>query len=227
MWREYLTGCKRARPLASIKNSVIPTKDVTPNRDVHTVLKTFKEGRSARSNQLHKAFVPCATDGNQKGYKLINHRSLIFREACFNLLSPMPDDKAAYLGMIQLIITRMGANSFILKGWNVTLVSALFALSVKDSNTRFVMIAFLPALVFWILDAYYLRQERLFRKLYDEASASTAQNQIVPLFSMATGKYQSNVEGMFSTMFSPTVLFLHGTVFATVILVILLLRLVQ
>jgi hypothetical protein len=139
----------------------------------------------------------------------------------------MPDDKAAYLAMIQLIITRMGANSFILKGWNVTLVSALFALSVKDSNTRFVMIAFLPALVFWILDAYYLRQERLFRKLYDEASLSTAQNPIVPLFSMATGKYQSNVEGMFFTMFSPTIVFLHGTVFLTVILVILLLRTTQ
>lgn len=136
----------------------------------------------------------------------------------------MPDDKAAYLAMIQLIITRMGANSFILKGWNVTLVSALFALSVKDSNTRFVMVAFLPSVVFWVLDAYYLRQERLFRKLYEEASLSTAQSPLVPLFSMATGKYQSNVEGMFSTMLSPTVVFLHGTIFSTVILVILLLR---
>lgn len=136
----------------------------------------------------------------------------------------MNNDKAAYLAMIQLIITRMGANSFILKGWNVTLVSALFALSVKDSNSKFVMIAFLPALVFWVLDAYYLRQERLFRKLHDEASLSTSQNQLVPLFSLSTGKYQSTVEGMASTMFSSTVFFLHGTIFATVILVILLLQ---
>lgn len=136
----------------------------------------------------------------------------------------MPDDKAAYLAMIQLVITRMGANSFILKGWNVTLVSALFALSVKDSNTKFVMIAFLPALAFWILDAYYLRQERLFRKLYQDASLTTNQPPIVPLFSMSTANYEANVESVFWTMFSPTVVFFHGVVFVTVILVVVLLQ---
>ena len=89
------------------------------------------------------------------------------------------------------------------------------------------MIAFLPALVFWILDAYYLQQERLFRKLYDEASLSTAQKSIVPLFSMATGKYQSNVEGMFfHHVFAHHCLSTWNS-FLTVILVILLLRTTQ
>ena len=50
--------------------------------------------------------------------------------------------------MIQGVITRMGTNSFVLKGWNVTLVSALFALSAKESNARFIMIAFLPTVAF-------------------------------------------------------------------------------
>ena len=91
----------------------------------------------------------------------------------------MPDDKAIHLGMIQVVITRMGANSFVIKGWNVTLASALLALSVKDGTPRFVLVAFLPAIVFWILDAYYLRQERLFRKLYEEAAEPKT---TVPLF---------------------------------------------
>jgi len=139
----------------------------------------------------------------------------------------MTNDKAAYLAMIQLIITRMGANSFLLKGWNVTLVSVLFALSVKDSNSKFVMVALLPAFVFWILDAYYLRQERLFRKLYAEAALSTDQNPLVPPFSMSTGKYESNVETLGSTMLSSTVGLLHGSIFVTVIFVFFLVRFVQ
>ena len=47
-----------------------------------------------------------------------------------------------------------------------------------------------------------------------EASLSTAQNPIVRLFSRPQGKYQSNVEGMFFTMFScPPLSFYTGTVF--------------
>jgi hypothetical protein len=62
----------------------------------------------------------------------------------------------------------MAANSFLLKAWAVTLVAALFALGISTTSDRnYVFIAYLPALAFWTLDAYYLRQERLFRHLYD------------------------------------------------------------
>ena len=61
----------------------------------------------------------------------------------------------------------MAANSFILKGWSVTLISALAVLSQKDSNSKFWVIALFPAITFWGLDAYFLRQERLFRHMYN------------------------------------------------------------
>ena len=69
--------------------------------------------------------------------------------------------------MIQNVINRMGQNSFLIKGWCVTLISALFALSAKDSQILFVYLAYFPILTFWGLDGYFLYQERLFRKLYD------------------------------------------------------------
>ena len=69
--------------------------------------------------------------------------------------------------MIQGVITRMASNSFALKGWAVTLVAGIFALSAKGADWRYFLIAFVPVLVFWGLDSYYLRQERLFRALYD------------------------------------------------------------
>jgi hypothetical protein len=81
------------------------------------------------------------------------------------------DAKIAHLGFIQGVINRMGANSFLLKGWSITLVAAVFALSSKDSDQRFVLLAYFPVIVFWILDAYFLHQERLFRKLYEKVAS--------------------------------------------------------
>src|SRR5438034_7662532 len=81
--------------------------------------------------------------------------------------------KLKHLDMVQGVINRMAVNSFLLKGWCVTLVSALLALSASDSDKRFALLAYYPSLMFWILDGYHLRQERLFRKLYDNVRLKT------------------------------------------------------
>ncbi|HWY19976.1 MAG TPA: hypothetical protein VNX26_02085 [Candidatus Acidoferrum sp.] len=75
--------------------------------------------------------------------------------------------KLKHLEFTQAIISRMSGNSFLLKGWSVTLVAALFALAAKDANKNYVVVAYFPVLVFWIIDAYFLSQERLFRDLYN------------------------------------------------------------
>jgi hypothetical protein len=77
------------------------------------------------------------------------------------------ENKHKHLEFIQAIIVRLSTHSFVLKGWAVTLVAALFALSAKDANPDYMIIAYLPALVFWLLDAYFLSRERSFRDLYD------------------------------------------------------------
>lgn len=73
-----------------------------------------------------------------------------------------------HLELIQGIISRMAQNSFQLKGWTVTLIAALFALAARDADDKYIILAYFPAIVFWILDSYYLSQERYFRYLYDE-----------------------------------------------------------
>src|SRR3989339_280331 len=74
---------------------------------------------------------------------------------------------AEHLDYIQNAINRMANNSFLIKGWAITFISLLFILSVKESNIWYLILTFLPLFCFWGLDAYYLRQEKLFRKLYD------------------------------------------------------------
>ncbi len=81
------------------------------------------------------------------------------------------ENKLKHLEFIQSVVNRMAGNSFLLRGWSVTLVAALFALAAKDANPRFVVIAYFPVLVFWVLDGYFLSQERLFRALYDKVRA--------------------------------------------------------
>lgn len=76
------------------------------------------------------------------------------------------ENKIRHLEMIQGIINRMATNSFALKGWAVTLVAGIFALSSKDADKAYFLVAYIPIVVFWCLDSYYLLQERLFRSLY-------------------------------------------------------------
>jgi len=120
--------------------------------------------------------------------------------------------------MIQAVINRMSVNSFLLKGWSVVLVSALFALAAGDSQALFVYLAYFPAVAFWILDGYFLWQERLFRKLYDRVRA-IAESDVD--FSMDTSTVRGDDGGWFAVIFSMTLLIFHGTVFASIVIVML------
>jgi len=140
----------------------------------------------------------------------------------------MQEDAAKHLEIIQSVITRMATNSFLLKGWRVTLTAALFALAAKDSNLKFVLVALLPVLSFWGLDAYYLRQERLFRKLYDELRlASREEAKKVEPFTMSTTRYVPDVQTWFRTLWSSTVITLHGIVLGAIVLVIVISRFIK
>ena len=84
------------------------------------------------------------------------------------------DDKIKHLEFIQDVINRMASNSFLIKGWTVVLVAALFALGSADrNNSALIYLAYFPSIVFWLLDGYYLWQERLFRHLYEEVQVKT------------------------------------------------------
>jgi len=125
------------------------------------------------------------------------------------------DKKIKHLEMLQAIIQRMAVNSFMLKGWSVILVSALFALAVDTSKSRLVFLAYLPALVFWLLDGYFLRQERMFRKLYDKVR-ETSEDAID--FSMDTTPVAGQVASWPRVMFSRTLFLFHGVIVLTITL---------
>lgn len=128
----------------------------------------------------------------------------------------MDETKIKHLEMIQAVISRMAANSFMLKGWSVTLVAALFALAAKDADSRYVIVSYLPVGMFWALDGYFLYQERLFRKLYEKMIINSDPSLI---FSMNTKGLNTGTATWDSALFSKTILAFHGVLLITVIAV--------
>ncbi|MBX3047664.1 MAG: hypothetical protein KF885_00660 [Anaerolineales bacterium] len=127
-------------------------------------------------------------------------------------------NKVSHLELIQATIIRMAASSFLIKGWSVTLVSAMFALSAvaAEEKYHFVFLAYFPSIAFWILDGYYLGQEKLFRKLYDHVrKLDDAQID----FSMDTSRLGSIQETWFDGLFSWPGLIFHMVVLLSVIVV--------
>ena len=81
-------------------------------------------------------------------------------------------NKHKHLDYIQSIIQRLASNSFLIKGWTITILSALFVFLTPDDKASYVGILFIPILSFWVLDGYFLYQERIFRNFYDKVSVT-------------------------------------------------------
>lgn len=123
----------------------------------------------------------------------------------------MNEDQRKHLELLQVTITRMAVNSFLIKGWSVTLVAALFALAAKDSERSFAIVSYFPCILFWCLDAYYLAQERKFRSLFDAARIGKAE-----LYNMNTQPHASDRDTWLNSMLSTTLILFHGTIVAVI-----------
>ena len=131
------------------------------------------------------------------------------------------ESKLKHLEIIQSVITRMATNSFLLKGWCITLVAALCALTVQSDRSRVYLLAYIPIILFSFLDAYYLWLERRFRGLYNLV------RQIAPQaidFSMNTAQFAASRKGYLGAYFSITVIPFYVVLAGSVLLVGLLLK---
>ena len=74
-----------------------------------------------------------------------------------------------HLEFIQGVVNRLGRNSFLLKGWSMTVLVAgsLLMVRLRPDEPLLAMTLLLPVIGFWLLDAYFLWQERLFRDEYN------------------------------------------------------------
>lgn len=116
------------------------------------------------------------------------------------------ENKIKHLELIQTIITRMAQNSFMIKGWTLTLVVAMFAF-VPKTVYLFVPIVIVPILLFACLDSYYLQLERRYRNLYDIVRKK--QDSEINFLLKITEECKTIDTNYFNCLFSKSILFFY------------------
>ena len=124
--------------------------------------------------------------------------------------------------IVQDIISRIANNSFLIKGWAVTLVVA--SLLLKGTSYHH-FVAFIPWIVFWYYDAYFLRLERLYRKLYDWLVENRLKNNEY-LLDVSKDKIEKRfgkeVPSKLKLAFSTTLIVFYGFLLAIILVSIIL-----
>ena len=94
------------------------------------------------------------------------------------------------LATIQNITKRTATNSVIIKGWTVAVLGIILVLS----STRYqALIAVFALLVFWYLDAYFLRQKEMYKALYKEIVENKL-NTGDEFFDMRAARFEAGIE---------------------------------
>lgn len=117
------------------------------------------------------------------------------------------------IDLIQGIINRMAHNSFLLKGWTITIIVAVLALTkdtlVTNDITYFSIILLFPLIVFWYLDAFFLHKERCYIKLYDWVIENRPKTKDFQ-YNLNYKRFEKEVDSVDKIMFSTTLKTFYG-----------------
>lgn len=111
-----------------------------------------------------------------------------------------------HLEFIQSVISRLANNSFLVKGWALTVSGALFGFAASHLSWEIAVVGLLPVVAFWYLDSYFLMSERLYRALYYDVAR---QSDSVPHFSLDPSPYR-NVAPLRVVLLSRTIIVFYG-----------------
>ena len=126
----------------------------------------------------------------------------------------MENDRQAILhkeiDLIQDCIKRMSTNSFLIKGWTITLIAVVLALAKDKIDFLYIcFILLVPVLGFWYLDTFFLRTERMYRKMYEWVIKNRMSSE-ERMYNLNPKQYESEVESIFLVMFSKTLKVFYG-----------------
>lgn len=91
-----------------------------------------------------------------------------------------PEDRRQHLSFIQAVVTRMSQASSSAKTWLLPIVTLTYGYAVTKQQWLVAVMGLIAVVIFGVLDANYLKQERAFRKLYDKVAVGSD----IPAFSM-------------------------------------------
>lgn len=121
-----------------------------------------------------------------------------------------------HLEFIQNNINRMNQCSFQMKGWAITIVSALIALYASSvgtlENKLYIDFAIAVSFLFWYLDSLYLSKERRFIAIYNDVIGVGNGKEKVQIneYEIPVNQYKGWKYCVFRAMLSPSEIVLYG-----------------
>ncbi len=127
------------------------------------------------------------------------------------------------IDLIQSCISRMAQNSFMVKGWYISIIVVILALLTEKIN--FAMISITLAVVtilFWYLDSFFLTTEKKYREIYSWALQERPKNNKEFLYELNPHLFKDKIkktDNILRTMFTLTLFPFYGiplTIIATI-----------
>lgn len=129
------------------------------------------------------------------------------------------------IDLIQNCISRMANNSFLLKGWLITIYAVVLALLPEKANSlSLCLVMMVVTWAFWYLDGYFLRIEKIYRKIYDWVLLERPKGNRNQLYQLNPVRFKGKIEAVKSipkVMFSNTLLLFYGIPMLIVIVIFL------
>lgn len=126
------------------------------------------------------------------------------------------------IDIIQNCINRMASNSFLIKGWFITLILGFIAFGYEKIDFKIFIILLLIITIFcWISDSFFLQLEKKYRKKYNWVikNRSTNSNFLYNLNPHETKMWDDDKIkiGFWEIFFSKSLVFIYGTSFLSLV----------
>lgn len=127
------------------------------------------------------------------------------------------------IDLIQDCVKRMANNSFLLKGWTISLVGIIIALADKKIDKIFLGIITLSiTIIFWGLDTYFLRIERMYRKMYSWVIVERKKGNLSYEYDLNPYRFKKEIDSLIKVMFSCTLLSFYGVIALVIVLFLII-----
>lgn len=126
------------------------------------------------------------------------------------------------IDLIQNCISRMARNSFMLKGWAISLLAVVLAITTDRLNPLFLFFSvFVPLVCFWYLDAFFLRTEKMYRKMYEWVLKERKEGRLDFQYDLEPSRFKNQVKSHCRVMLSTTLRVFYGIPSLVVLIIIL------
>lgn len=128
------------------------------------------------------------------------------------------------IDLIQGCIGRMSKNSFMLKGWALTIFAGVIAVTKASLLNDLVVLScciFVPLCCFWILDAFFLHTEKKYRKMYEWVLKNRKEGNLDFQFDLNPQRFSNDAGCYFRTLFSITLAVFYAIPLLMILIILL------